>query len=93
VSLAGLIVRADHALASPGTMSIGVRALIWHPTLATTGVVLIVDSVDFADAALVNAQIADGPRQQIGDLLAEHGFSTGPKEIAIQLFGTSVGIG
>jgi hypothetical protein len=90
VSVAGLLVRADHAPASAGTMSIGVRTSIWHPILAAAGVVLVVDGVEFANAALVNAQIADGLRQQVGNLLTERGFPTDPEEIAVQLFGASV---
>ena len=41
----------------------------------------------FGRAEDVNAQIAAGLRQQVGQLLAERGYPTDPETITVQLFG------
>jgi hypothetical protein len=87
VAVAGVIVRAEHAPSTEGGLAIGVRAAIQHPALDATGVVLVVGPVAFGRADEVNAQIAAGLRQQVGQLLAERGYPTDPETITVQLFG------
>ncbi len=86
-SVSGMIVRADHSPTAAGKLAVGVRASIWHLNLEATGVVLVVEPVDFTGAEAINVQIASGLRQQVGSLLAERGHPTDPEEIAVQLFG------
>jgi hypothetical protein len=82
-----MIVRAEHAPGTEGALAIGVRAAIQHPALNATGVVLVVAPVAFGRAEEVNAQIAAGLRQQVGQLLAERGYAVDAEAITVQLFG------
>jgi hypothetical protein len=90
VAVAGTIVRAEHAPGPEGALAIGVRAAIQHPALDATGVVLVVAPVAFGRAEEVNAQIAAGLRQQVGQLLADRGYAVDPEAITVQLFGGAI---